>query len=34
MLITDGRGEYTSKTFEKCCAQRGIDHEVTAPYTP
>lgn len=34
ILITGGEGEYTSKTFEEFYANRGIDHEVTTPYTP
>lgn len=34
VLRTDDGGEYTSREFEKICEQRGIEHEVTAPYTP
>ena len=34
VLRTDGGGEYTSKIFEQLCAEHGIDHEVTNPYTP
>ena len=34
VLRTDGGGEYTSKMFEKFGAEHGVDHEVTAPYTP
>lgn len=29
-----GGGEYTSNLFEGFCAEHGIDHEVTARYTP
>lgn len=31
---TDGGGEYTSKEFPNFCEERGIEHEITAPYTP
>ncbi|GAU34373.1 hypothetical protein TSUD_217130 [Trifolium subterraneum] len=34
ILRTDGGGEYTSKNFESFCVDNGIEHEVTAPYTP
>ncbi|MCH81362.1 copia-type polyprotein, partial [Trifolium medium] len=34
ILRTDGGGEYTSKVFESFCASNGVEHEVTAPYTP
>ncbi|MCH80296.1 retrovirus-related pol polyprotein from transposon tnt 1-94 [Trifolium medium] len=34
ILRTDGGGEYTSKKFESFCVENGIEHEVTAPYTP
>jgi len=34
ILRTDGGGEYTSRMFEEFCVNHGIDHEVTAPYTP
>ena len=34
VLRTDGGGEFTSKMFEDFCAEHGVDHEVTAPYTP
>lgn len=33
-LRTDGGGEYTSDEFKKFLRQRGIQHEVTMPYTP
>jgi Integrase core domain len=31
---TDNGGEYTGKEFEEVCAQHGIIHETTTPYTP
>ncbi|KAK2440388.1 putative mitochondrial protein [Trifolium repens] len=34
ILRTDGGGEYTSKNFELFCVNNGVEHEVTAPYTP
>ncbi|KAK2403542.1 putative mitochondrial protein [Trifolium repens] len=34
VLRTDGGGEYTSTEFENYCKEKGIIHEVTAPYTP
>ena len=34
VLRIDGGGEYTSKMFEDFCEEHGVDHEVTAPYTP
>ena len=34
ILRTDGGGEYTSHEFESFCVESGIQHEVTAPYTP
>lgn len=34
ILRTDGGGEYTSNEFEKFGEDNGIQHEVTAPYTP
>ncbi|PNY18017.1 copia-type polyprotein [Trifolium pratense] len=34
ILRTDGGGEYTSRSFESFCVENGIEHEVTAPYTP
>ena len=33
-LRTDGGGEYTSVQFERFCEEKGIVHEVVAPYTP
>ncbi len=34
ILCTDGRGEYTSSTFNTYLAEHGIKHEVTNAYTP
>ncbi|RDX64254.1 hypothetical protein CR513_57211, partial [Mucuna pruriens] len=34
ILRTDGGGEYNSKEFKEFCEAKGIEHEVTAPYTP
>ncbi|KAK2352556.1 putative mitochondrial protein [Trifolium repens] len=34
ILRTDGGGEYNSKDFQVYCDEKGIVHEVTAPYTP
>ncbi|CAJ2653926.1 unnamed protein product [Trifolium pratense] len=34
VLRTDGGGEYNFKEFQTYCTQKGIIHEVTAPYTP
>ncbi|WVZ24094.1 hypothetical protein V8G54_002638 [Vigna mungo] len=34
ILRTDGGGEFTSHAFELFCQEKGITHEVTAPYTP
>ncbi|WVZ24220.1 hypothetical protein V8G54_002764 [Vigna mungo] len=31
---TDGGGEFNSGNLNEFCADRGITHEVTAPYTP
>ena len=33
-LRTDGGGEYTSAKFENFLKQKGIQHEITAPYSP
>lgn len=33
-LRTDGGGEYTSAKFENFLKQKGIVHEITAPYSP
>ena len=33
-LRTNGGGEYTSTEFNDICSSNGINHEVTAPYTP
>ncbi|GAU23292.1 hypothetical protein TSUD_237460 [Trifolium subterraneum] len=32
--LTDGGGEYNSNEFKTFCEEKGITHEVTAPYTP
>lgn len=34
ILRTDGGWEYTSNEFESFCVKHGIQHEITAPYTP
>ncbi|WVY96775.1 hypothetical protein V8G54_028926 [Vigna mungo] len=34
ILRTDGGGEFTSHSFEDFCQNRGIKHEIIAPYTP
>lgn len=34
ILRTDGGGEFNSKEFDDYCNKKGIEHEVTAPYTP
>lgn len=34
ILRTDGGGEYNSRQFVEFCEEHGIEHEVTAPYTP
>lgn len=34
VLRTDSGGEFTSHAFELFCQEKGITHEVTAPYTP
>ena len=34
ILKTDGGGEYNSKEFKEFCEAKGIEHEVTTPYTP
>lgn len=34
ILRTDGGGEFNSKEMSNFCADKGILHEVTAPYTP
>ena len=33
-LRTDRGGEFTSKTFEEFCADHGVLHHLTAPYSP
>lgn len=33
-ITTDNGGEYCSKRFEKFCAENGIIHQTTAPYSP
>ena len=34
ILRTDGGGEFNSREIEAFCTDKGILHEVTAPYTP
>ena len=34
ILRTDGGGEFNSNEFKTFCEENGIEHEVTAPYTP
>jgi transposase InsO family protein len=34
ILRTDGGGEYTSNELKQFLVEQGINHEVTAPYTP
>jgi len=34
VLRTDEGGEYNSNDFEDFCIKHGIQHEITAPYTP
>ncbi len=34
MIRSDNGGEYTSRDFAKYCADKGILHEFTTPYTP
>ena len=34
ILRIDGGGEYNSTEFQKFCEDNGIEHVVTAPYTP
>ncbi|WVZ24270.1 hypothetical protein V8G54_002814 [Vigna mungo] len=34
VLRTDDGGEFTSHAFEEFCQKKGINHEITAPYTP
>ena len=34
ILRTDGGGEYNSTEFRNFCEENGIEHKVTAPYTP
>ena len=33
-LRSDGGGEYISKRFVEFCASRGIEKQITVPYTP
>ena len=33
-IRTDNGGEYTSQSFNKFCADKGIMHQLTNPYTP
>ena len=34
VLRTDNGGEFTSVEFETYCADRGVERQHTAPYTP
>lgn len=34
VLRTDNGGEFTSVEFELYCAERGVERQHTAPYTP
>jgi transposase InsO family protein len=34
ILRSDNGGEYTSNNFVKYCAEKGISHEFTSPYSP
>lgn len=34
VLKTDGGGKFNSSEMNKFCAEKGILHEVTTPYTP
>jgi len=34
IIRIDGGGEYNSKEFSELCVTKGIEHEVTTPYTP
>ena len=34
ILRTDGGGEFTSKQFREYLSQKGVRHEITAPYSP
>ena len=34
VLRSDNGGEYTSNSFAKFCAEKGISHEFTVPYCP
>ena len=33
-LRTDCRGEFTARAFVEYCTNQGIQHHLTAPYTP
>jgi transposase InsO family protein len=33
-LRTDRGGEFTSRSFEEFCADRGVQRHLSAPYTP
>ena len=33
-VLTDNGGCYRSRTFNACCAQRGLRHRYTRPFTP
>lgn len=34
VIRTDNGTEYTSEKFNKFCNEAGIEHQLTAPYTP
>ena len=34
VIISNNGTEYTSEKFNKFCEKEGIEHQLTAPYTP
>jgi transposase InsO family protein len=34
VIRSDNGTEYISKKFNKFCEKKGIEHQLTAPYTP